>query len=253
MTHIGSLELNTIYLKDCLKFAERLPDESVDLIITDPPYNVGKNYGDDVDDRLPEEEYNEWYYLICEESYRVMKNGYLYVSCTTNQLWTLRPLWERAGFSFQMMLMWHGPNYAGNSNTIRQQWRLLYEPIMMFLKGPRLSMLNDIKGYQTDAILRYTRPQSDFSGELKRVHVAQKPLGLYQAIIARTPGDVILDWFVGSGTVMMAAKSLGRKYIGSEVDPESFEKASKRIASVNPPLFTTNTKDVFYQSTFATT
>lgn len=179
---------NAIVTGDARELASAIPDESVDLIVTDPPYNVGKDYGAEVDDSLADEEYLEWYRWICSESYRVMRDSYLYVSCTTNQLWTLRPLWEQAGFSFQMLLMWHGPNYAGGSNTIRAQWRLLYEPIMMFLKGRKLPMLNEVRGFQTDAILRFTRPQSDFGGELRRIHPCQKPLGLYQNIIARTPG-----------------------------------------------------------------
>lgn len=234
---LGPYELNRIYTGDARELAKAIPNESIGMIVTDPPYNVGKDYGDDINDALPEQEYLDWYQWICQESYRVMGNGYLYVSCTTNQLWTLKPLWESFGFSFQMLLMWHGPNYAGNSNTIRQQWRLLYEPIMMFLKGPKLSMLNEVRGYQADAILRYTRPQSDFSGELKRIHPCQKPLGLYQNIIARTPGQVVLDWFIGTGTTAMAAKSLGRGFIGYELNPLTAESARQRVAQTQPPLF----------------
>jgi DNA modification methylase len=95
-------------------------------------------------------------------------------------------------------------------------------------------MLDEARGYQTDAILRFTRPQRDYTGELKRVHPCQKPLGLYQTIIARTPGEIVLDWFVGSGTVAMAAASLGRRWIAFELNPETAHVARQRLGWVQP-------------------
>lgn len=170
MNKLGPYRLNQIYTGDCLNLSPAIPNESIDMVVTDPPYNVGKDYGPLVDDSLPEDEYLEWYARLAAECYRIMTDGYLYVSCTTNQLWTLRPIWEGVGFVWDLMCLWHGPNYAGNSNTIRQQWRILYEPIMMFHKGEKLSMLNELRGYQIDAIMRYTRPQRDYTGELHRIH-----------------------------------------------------------------------------------
>jgi len=231
---------NGIYVGDALALMRGLPDESIDLIVTDPPYNAGIDYGEQVDDSLPTAEYLDWYARICAECYRVIDNGYLYASCTTHQLWTTRPLWEAVGFSFQVMLIWHGPNYASNSNVVKGQWRLLYEPIMMFLKGKRPAMIDPGKGtdISSDAVLRFTRPQTGYGGELKRVHPCQKPLGLYRTIIARTPGEIVLDPFVGSGTTAMAAKSLDRKYLGFEINPEYAEDARKRIVGTQAPLFT---------------
>jgi len=206
--------------------ARMVPDESIDMIVTDPPYNAGKHYGL-ANDRLPEAEYLDWYRWIPRESYRVMRNGYVYVSCTVPQLWTLRPLWEEAGFSFQCLLIWHGANYP-NKAAVRSQWRLCFEPIFMFLKGAKLPMI-DAFPFNTDAVLEYPRPQRNYRGHKRRVYVVQKPLEMYQAIIARTPGQVVLDWFVGSGTVAMAAKSLGRDFIGFDLNPAAVELARQRV------------------------
>lgn len=235
-TKLGPYKLNTIVTGDALELAKVIPNESIDLIVIDPPYNCGKDYGPHWNDSLPEDEYLIWYRQVCTESFRVLRNGYLYVSCTVPQLWTLRPLWEEAGFRFQVLLIWHGANYP-NRVPIRSQWRLLYEPIFMFLKGPKLSMINAFPAINTDAVLQYSRPQGNYRGHKQRVHIVQKPLGLYQALIARTPGQIVLDWFVGSGTTAMAAKSLGRNYLAFEIDPATADLARQRVANTPPPLF----------------
>lgn len=213
-----------------------IPDESVNMIVTDPPWNLGKDFGPLVDDQLPEDEYLAWYFKMAAECYRVMTDGYLYVSCATEQLWTLRPIWKAVGFVWDLLCIWHGPNYAGNSNMIRQQWQILYEPIMMFHKGKKLPMLNELRGYQTDAVMRYTRPQSDYGGELHREHVCQKPRSLYVNIIGRTPGRIVYDPFIGSGTTGMAAKVLRRPWLGFEIEPSTAQIGRRRIAQTKVPL-----------------
>ena len=234
---IGPYDLDSIITGDAREVMQQMPDGCIDLVLTDPPYNVNKDYGEGADDARPEGEYLEWYTAWAREVYRVHSNGYLYVSCSVPQIWTLRPIWEEIGYRFQMLLIWHGPNYAGNSNTIRGQWRLLYEPIFMLLKGPRLSMLNEVRGFNSDAVIRIPRPQRNFAGEQKREHVTQKPIGLYETLIARTPGQIILDPFLGSGTTAVAAKKLGRRYIGIELSPEYCQIAERRVAETQPPLF----------------
>jgi DNA modification methylase len=217
-----------------LTLLPQLSEASVNLTILDLPFNAKKQYEGAFDDGLPDNEYVEWYSEVVNEVYRVMSDGYVYVFCTTPQLFTLRPIYERVGFSWLMMLIWHGPNYSSNSKQIRGQWRTLYEPIMMFQKGRRLPMLNERSGYNSDAVLRFPRPQSNFVGHQKREHVAQKPMGLYETLIARTPGDVVLDPSVGSGTCAMAAKRLRRDFYAFELEAEYVALARRRLASVRP-------------------
>lgn len=223
---------NTIICGDCLDVMRQMPDGCIDLVVTDPPYNVGKDYGDTTDDKRPEAEFLEWYSSVAEEVFRVHAGGYAYVSCSTPQIWTLRPVWEDAGFAFVMLLLWHGPNYAGNSNTIRGPWRLLYEPIFMLRKGARAPMLNEVRGINSDAILRFPRPQRNFKGLQRREHPTQKPVGLYRALIGRTPGAIVFDPFVGSGASAMAAKGLGRHYLGCDISQEYVDMANRRIAKI---------------------
>lgn len=225
--------VNQIICGDCLEVMRDWPDGCVDLVLTDPPYNVGKDYGPTTNDKRSDLEYGNWYLEIAIECHRVHKNGYLYVSCTVNQLWNIRPIWEKVGYKWVMMLIWHGPNYASNSNVLRHPWRLLYEPIMMFLKGDKLPMLNDLEGIDTDAIQRWTRPQSQFSGFQARDHPTQKPVGLYWTLLGRTPGLEILDPFCGSGTTCVATKMLGRRFIGIDISEEYCEIARQRLRAVD--------------------
>ncbi|MCJ7761342.1 site-specific DNA-methyltransferase [Candidatus Bathyarchaeota archaeon] len=203
-----------------------LEDGMIDLVLTSPPYNAGKDYGD-FDDEKDDSDYLNWYLLRAEEIYRVHGQGYAYITCTVNQLWTLRPLWESVGYRFEELLLWHGPNYAGNKDVMKHHWRQLYEPIMMFRKGKRLPMLNNIHIPNTDAILEFTRPQSSFKGDLKRVHPTQHPAELYYTLIARTPGQLVFDPYLGSGTTLKACRMANRDGIGFEVNRD-FESLIKR-------------------------
>lgn len=218
-----------LYLGDCLEVMKTLADSSVDLIVTDPPYNIGKDYGPSTDDAMPAADFLAWYQERAAEIFRIHAGGYLYVSCSVSQLWTLRPIWEAIGYSFQMLLFWHGPNRARRGSDVIRQWSILYEPILLFLKGKRLPMLNEVAGPKTDAIIRATRPQRNFTGDLKREHPTQKPANLYWTIIARTPGQVVFDPFIGSGTTGMACVQTGRKFIGIEIHEPYFEIAKHRI------------------------
>jgi site-specific DNA-methyltransferase (adenine-specific) len=227
---------SVLYCMDCLNLMRLWPDAYVDLVVTDPPYNVGKDYGHATNDNMPEAEYLEWYAERAAEVFRVHKGGYLYVSCSTAQLWTLRPVWEQVGYSFQMLLIWHGPNLCAPGGNIHRQWMLLYEPILMFLKGPRLPMLNEIQGIKTDAVITTARPQRNFNGDQRREHVAQKPIALYRTLIARTPGQVIFDPFMGSGASGCAAKQLGRDFRGCDISRDYFDIAVRRITEAQAPL-----------------
>jgi len=229
MAKLGPYDLNTIVVGDCLQVMAQMPDSCVDLVVTDPPYNTGKDYGPQANDRRDPAEFLAWYFDLASELYRVHGGGYLYVSCNCPQIWDLRPLWERAGWHFEMMLIWHGPNYACSSNVIKGPWALLYEPIFMLRKGPRLPMLNEVRGINSDAVQRWPRPQSNYQGDQHRMHPTQKPVQLYKALIGRTPGNLVFDPFIGSGTSAKAAKYVGRDFFGCDINPHYVRQALRSI------------------------
>jgi len=212
----------------------QMPKGCVDLVITDPPYNIGKDYGG-CDDRLPDDEYWALYRRWMAEIYRVMREGALYVSCLSRQLWEIRSLMEDVGFVYAHLLIWHRPNIPMGTTGITLPWVPVSEPIFMFWKGKRQRMLNEVRGVNAFDVLRFTSPQSSFSGDLHRVHPTQKPVGLYRALIARTPGEIVFDPFVGSGTSVVAAKRLGRKFFACDINPKWVQITLGRLDGLGPP------------------
>ncbi len=79
-------------------------------------------------------------------------------------------------------------------------------------------------------------PQSQFNGEKRKVHPAQFPVELAYRLLARTPGDVVLDPFCGSGSTLVAARKLGRHSIGIDVSADYIRIAEQRLEATQPAL-----------------
>lgn len=221
--------LNKIFNEDCLTTMDRIPDNFVDLVNTDPPYNVGKYYLESfTNDNLPENEYWEWYKNIFTEIFRILKDRtYLYVSSTSPQMFEIKNILEDIGFKYIQPLIWYRPNTAGGGNSrFAWPWMKMFEPINMFSKGKRRRMINAPE-FNTHDVFNYAMPQTN--QRTSRFHVAQKPIKLYRHLISRTPGQIIYDPFGGSGTTALAAIAYNRDYIISEINPEDCKIAQKRI------------------------
>ena len=219
-----------IYCADCLDILLRIPPGSIDLLITDPPFNLKKNYGKGANDDLPPETFWEWY----KERFMAMSGvlrdrGLFYISSTTPQIFNIREYGEAAGLRWLQILIWYGPNMIGGTKAFRAPWAQLYEPITLFCRGkrPRMKCNREWKTNTHDVIIE-ARPQSNYKAG--RFHVCQKPLNLYLKIISRSPGDVVLDCFAGSGTTGVAAKQLGRPFILIEISEKYCAIAVKRLA-----------------------
>jgi len=108
------MELNKIIPGDCIEVMKDFPDNSIDIVIADPPFNTGKNYGETYNDRRPSEEYWAWMKDWIKEVYRILKNDTpFYCFHTDNGIFKLRPIIEKAGFVFRQLLVWHHPNGWG--------------------------------------------------------------------------------------------------------------------------------------------
>ena len=91
------MKTNIIYSEDCLKGMKKLPDESIDLVITDPPWNIGKNYGV-YKDNLPQDKYWKFMESWVKEITRVTKPGYLVFTYWDKTMWELKPIIEKYGW-----------------------------------------------------------------------------------------------------------------------------------------------------------
>lgn len=206
------IELDTIYNQNCMDGLKLLPDKSIDLILTDPPYGkkadkgtngfgTAKNrrYAGGWDKEAPPQE-------VFNEMFRVAKNLIIFGG---NYFGNLLPpsncwiFWDKKGdIAFQ------NPFADG-------------ELIYTTFKKPVKRIVFRQQGFITDS-------------KDKRYHPTQKPTELVQTLLEMfsEPGQVICDPFLGSGTTAIAALNTGRHYIGYEIDPGYFQICCDRLDEV---------------------
>jgi site-specific DNA-methyltransferase (adenine-specific) len=223
-----------------------VPDGSVHLMVTSPPYNVGKDYDED----LGLEEYRQLLRAVCREVYRTLVAGGRACINVANlgrrpyiplHSFIIRDMLE-IGFLMRGEIIWDKAASAGSS-TAWGSWlsasnptlRDVHEYILVFSKGTmRRQGAGKESTISRDEFLEYTKSLWTFPTEsAKRVgHPAPFPVELpYRLIQLYTfEGDVVLDPFCGSGTTCVAALKTDRHYIGFDNNPEYVKLAEKRIA-----------------------
>lgn len=205
--------LNSIILGDCCLVMQQFPDNSIDLVLTDPPYLInyksrdGRNIAGDANDA--------WLIPAFAEAYRVLKSGGF---CISFYGWSKADrylaAWRKAGFRPVGHLVFI-KSYASGSAFL--QYR--HEQAYLLAKGRvdcPLTPISDVLYW------KYTG---------NRLHPTQKPIrALLRLVRAFSQlGDVVLDPFCGSGSVVLAAKILSRRYIGIELREDYCEKARRRL------------------------
>lgn len=217
------METNRIIQGDCIEVMRTLPENSIDAIITDPPYNVlGKTQEWDKRDYVEflswTKEWMELGYDKCKtNSCLLMFWGQKYMK----ELFNLDTRWQ-----FKRMLIWHHPNLA---KPTRKMYLWTYDPIYYFVKGKPYFEANFTSSENVD-VFRYAKPQSSWKKDY-RFHPASKPVKLMEKLIKpNTQKDmVVLDPFVGGGATIVACRNLNRSWIGIEKNNEYYDVAQKRI------------------------
>ena len=228
--------MQAIICGDSLKILGTLKSGSVDLVITDPPYNVELRYNPNAKgkksrkcawgDKLPEDQYWSWFKKIFTEVYRVMGPGSLYVSHSDQGVYLAQPILKDTRVKFVQNIIWWGPN-GFNKHNASHHWILRHETIMFFYKGDPPPLYRNGKGIWYTSVIKVPRPQTNYKE--KRLHPAQKPIKLYTTLIQRTPGQLVLDPFSGRGTTAQACRFLKRDYIVIDKYPEYCEMARQDI------------------------
>lgn len=209
---------------------DEIPDESIDVILTDPPWNMNKDYGP-YKDNLPWPEYWRSMDQCVKEITRVAKVGYFIFTFADNIMWGIKPMVEKHGWQYTQMLVWFHPNGYGAQNPYF--WNRRFQPILVFKKlgAPKLK-----KGHWFTSVITEPSPQSNWKRE-KKIYSVQHPVALYEKILSRLPGKIMLDPFAGTGASLKAAKRQGWHYIGYEINPECCEKLIKPALKEIDPLF----------------
>ena len=218
-----------IYNEDCIKGMSKLKDNSIDLIVTDPPYlmdyktNRRNDKGHDFCKAIIGDNDEDLIKSFIKESYRVLKdNSAMYVFCNSNRIDFFKKEIETAGFKIKNIIVWVKNNWT--AGDLKASFGKQYEFIILankgraFFNGKRLS---DV--WEFDKVVGKNQ-----------LHQNQKPLELIERMILKhsKPGGLVLDPFMGSGTTGVACIKHGRKFIGYELDKRYFEIAEKRIKEV---------------------
>jgi len=230
---------NTVVSGDCRELMKQLPDDCVDIVFTSPPYNCGIKYGV-WNDRMQEGDFWDLQASWIADAFRITRtHGRMYVIVRDEMLWRLRELAEMAGWTYHQLLVWCKPNMAAGARIMRGDWTYLTEFCLLFHKGNSTRMLGGPRDVNTHNWIVATTPQSQFNGFNRRVYPAQMSLKVAQAWLSRTPGEIVFDPFCGSGTSLIAAKRLGKEFIGFDIDPAAMELAKARLRNTPEPLFRT--------------
>jgi modification methylase len=232
---------NKIVCGDCLEIMKELPSESIDLVVTSPPYNLKTSTGNGMkkgtktgrwannplqngyahhNDEMPHEEYVAWQRSVLTEAMRLLKNdGAIFY----NHKWRVQGglIQDRAdiveGFPVRQIIIWRR---AGGFNFNPGYFVPTYEVIYLIAKK-NFKLAKGKNGFGD---------VWEFTQEMKNGHPAPFPLALPTRCIESTDAEIILDPFMGSGTTAMAAKQLGRNYVGIELSPEYCQLAEDRIS-----------------------
>lgn len=231
--------INKIICGDAVEVMQEMPDKSIDLAVTSPPYNLKNSTGNGMkdgrggkwanaalqkgyhnhDDNMPHEKYVAWQRKCLEEMMRLLKdNGAIFY----NHKWRVQNglLQDRqdivSGFPVRQIIIWHR---NGGINFNKGYFLPTYEVIYLIAKknfklAPKANAYGDVW---------------DIGQDLNNPHPAPFPIELIERIVGSTTAEIVLDPFMGSGTTAVVAKQLGRKYIGIDVSPEYCKMAEDRI------------------------
>ena len=223
-----------LYNGDCLEMLKKFPEDSIDLVLTDPPYGINSNESNGID-------YKDNFYdvnIISKETFRILKeNTRAYIFTAQKTFIDVVKNFIKNGFNLHQTLIWFKPNLAGGTKKKTYDFTSVYEQIMLFYKGKPLK-LKKTDGFNNFDVLKYAQPQSNFKKD-KRYHVHQKPLKLIEHLVlaSTNKNDLVLDPFVGSGTTATVCEKLNRRWIGIEINEEYCEIAKARLLAIETELF----------------
>ena len=229
---------------DGLEQMRKIPDDSVDLILTDPPYNLGlfmKHRGTNMGklrenhfavsgwDQLETEDWRKQMDAFFADAARVMKKrGAMVVFMSLIKAQTIIELAVAHGFYYKTTGIWHKTNPLPRNMNL--QFVNSTEAWIYFTYEAATGTFNNNGRVQHDFVETSVVPLSE---KKEGKHPTQKPLALmrYFVSLLTNERDVVLDPFMGSGSAGLAAVEMGRRFIGIELSPTYFEIAKRRIAT----------------------
>jgi adenine-specific DNA-methyltransferase len=251
MKNLGNEDYQ-IYQTDAIEMLSSLNDESIDLLFADPPYNIGKSFGKCNDKWESDDDYLKWCYQWLNLCIRKVKpNGSIYVM-TSTQFMPYFDIFMRDKMSIMGRIIW---SYDSSGVQARNFFGSMYEPILYCVKDKNNytfnsdSILVEAKTGAKRKLIDYRKnPPQPYKSEkvpgnvweFPRVryrmdeyenHPTQKPIALLERIIkaSSNEGDLVVDPFGGTFTTAYVAKTLKRKAISCDIEPNYIKIALRRL------------------------
>ncbi len=251
-TILGNEEHKIIHGDAIWSMKNLIPDESVDLIFADPPYNIGKDFAGCKDKWSTDEEYVNWCYIWLDLCVKKLKPGGSMYVMTSTQFMPYFDLFLRNKVTILSRLVWA---YDSSGVQAKKYYGSMYEPILFCVKDKSNYTFNteeimvEARTGATRKLIDYRKNPPQPYNSLKvpgnvwnftRVryrmdeyenHPTQKPMALLERIIKASSniGDLILDPFSGTFTTSYVSKLLGRKTIGIELQEEYIKIGLRRL------------------------
>jgi site-specific DNA-methyltransferase (adenine-specific) len=226
---------------DAIQCLKNIDSNTVDAIIADPPYNLGKDYGNNIDIK----EFDEYLHFSrnwLKEAKRILKNtGTIYVFMGVRFISYLYTILEQEyNFIFNSWITWHYTQGLGKTKGFSPR----HDDILMFTKSKNFNFyLDDIrvpqKYYRSINNMRGANPGDvwgfshvHYCNANRQNHPTQKPEGLIERMVLASSkeNDLILDPFSGSGTTLRVCQQLNRNCIGIELNPDYIELTKNRLS-----------------------
>lgn len=245
-------ERSLVICNDCIDTLKRMKSGIVDLIFADPPYNLGKDFGNDSDSWKDREEYLTWCYSWIDQCFRVLKdNGTFYLMNSTQNIPYIS-VYLQEHYCIINDIVW---TYDSSGVQSKRKFGSLYEPIIMAAKSNKASytfnyqdILVEAKTGAKRGLIDYRKnppqpyntqkvpgnvwefPRVRYKMEEYENHPSQKPEALLERIIkaSSNPDDVVLDPFGGSFSTSTVAVKNGRKAISMDINEEYYKIGIRR-------------------------
>lgn len=254
---IGDFEINKVYLGDSLEMLKKIPDNTIDLIFADPPYNLqlnGELYRpnqtkvdavNDEWDKFPSmKDYDNFSRKWLSECYRVLKkSGSIWVIGTYHNIFRVGSIMQDIGYWLLNDIIWIKtnpmPNFKGTRfNNAHETliWATKSKESKYTFHYQSLKSANDDLQMRSDWYIPICQGEERIKVNGRKAHSTQKPAELLYRIIISTSniGDIILDPFCGSGTTAAVAKRLGRNFITFDKDEFYVKISTERINKIKP-------------------
>jgi len=262
-------KLNQVFQSENLEFLKQLDSESIDLIYIDPPFFSGVDYKEFNDIWKSLEDYLEFMKQRIVEMHRVLKKtGSFYCHCDANAIFDLKPLIDDIFGKkfFKREIIWNVGSVSGFKSQVKG-WVRQHDTILYYIKSENFTFNKQYTPYKEDYIKKMFRYKDD-DGRLYRKrrggkqylderpgnvvgdvwndiysyqtrtrskeylgYPTQKPIELLERIIlaSSNEGDIVADFFCGSGTTLAVAQKLNRMWIGTDNNPKAIELCKDRL------------------------